>query len=183
MLNTDMCLFFDIEATFPCCTLTQNGGNNACDRNGLVLRNTQCATYPAGSPRAESASAVELFAGLRAGGGFDNDNTPFFNAFAIAWGKATTNGLSDLVGLDGIAINGVSISVSDLFQVLSVMLKYLSVFRMISQSDVIHDTCRSFYFNSQHPLPLPNLVLKHLDLLQLSLLIQQTLKHLSPLQL
>jgi len=64
-----------------------------------VLRNTQCASYPAGSPREEFADAVELFAGLRAGGGFNNDNTPFFSAFASAWGKATTNGLGDLVPL------------------------------------------------------------------------------------
>ena len=99
MLNTDMCLFFDIATTFPCCTdtsLSRNDGTNQCDRGGQVLRNTPCATYAAGSPRAEAASAVELFAGRRAGGGFDNDNTPFFNAFASAWGKATTNGLSGL---------------------------------------------------------------------------------------
>lgn len=96
-LNTDLCLAFDIEATFPCCTDTSQG--NACDRNGLVLRNTPCATYPDDSPLAEAANAVELFAGLRDGGGFNNDNGPFFSAFRSAWGKATTNGLSGLVPL------------------------------------------------------------------------------------
>lgn len=99
MLNTDICLFFDIETTFPCCTdtgLTQNDGTNQCDRGGQVLRNTPCPGYVPGSPRAEAASAVELFAGRRAGGGFNNDNAPFFNAFRTAWNKATTNGLSNL---------------------------------------------------------------------------------------
>jgi len=93
-LNVDMCLLFDIEATFPCCTDTSQG--TACDRNGQVLRNTPCASYPAGSPRLEAANAVDLFSDRRPGGGFGNDNTPFYNAFASAWGKATTNGLSDL---------------------------------------------------------------------------------------
>lgn len=94
-----MCLFFDIEATFPCCTrtdLTQNDGSNQCDRGGQVLRNTPCPGYVPGSPRAEAASAVNLFAGRRPGGGFNNDNTPFYTAFASAWNKATTNGLSSL---------------------------------------------------------------------------------------
>ena len=98
-LNVDMCLFFDIEATFPCCTrtdLTQNDGSNQCDRGGQVLRNTPCPGYVPGSPRAEAASAVNLFAGRRPGGGFNNDNTPFYTAFASAWNKATTNGLSSL---------------------------------------------------------------------------------------
>ena len=77
-----------------------------------MLRNTPCATYRAGSPRVEMASAVALFAGRRAGGGFNNDNAPFFNAFASAWGKATTNGLTGLQPLAGLGTNGVSFSVS-----------------------------------------------------------------------
>ena len=96
-LNTDMCLLFDIETSFPCCTrtdLTNNNGGNQCDRNGLVLSNTPCASYAPGSVLEEAADAVRLFAGERAGGGFNNDNGPFYTAFASAWSKATTNGLS-----------------------------------------------------------------------------------------
>jgi hypothetical protein len=99
MLNTDICLFYDIETTFPCCTdtsLSLNGGGNQCDRGGVVLRNTPCGGYVPGSPRAEFASAVELFAGKRPGGGFNNDNGPFYSGFSSAWSKATTNGLSGL---------------------------------------------------------------------------------------
>ena len=99
MLNTDMCLFFDVDVTFPCCTDTSgngNGGTHQCDRGSEVLRNTPCATYAVGSPREEAANAVELFAGVRAGGGFNDDNAPFFRAFASAWDKANTNGWTGL---------------------------------------------------------------------------------------
>ena len=103
-LNTDMCLLFDIETSFPCCTrtdLTNNNGGNQCDRNGLVLSNTPCASYAPGSVLEEAADAVRLFAGERAGGGFNNDNGPFYTAFASAWSKATTNGLSGLAPFPG----------------------------------------------------------------------------------
>lgn len=91
-LNVDMCLFFDIETTFPCCTdITQN-----CNRNGLQLDGIPCATYAAGSPREEFSIATNLFAGRNANGGFNNDDQPFYNAFASAWNKATTNGLGSL---------------------------------------------------------------------------------------
>ena len=106
-LNTDMCLLFDIETTFPCCTrtdLTNNNGNQ-CDRGDTVLSNTPCASYAPGSVRAEAANAVELFAGLNNNGGFNNDNSPFYDAFTVAWNKATTNGLSGLQPLvDGAPI-------------------------------------------------------------------------------
>ena len=94
-----MCLLFDIEATFPCCTrtdLTNNNGGNQCDRGGAVLRNTPCASYAPDSTRVEAANAVELFAGLNNNGGFNNDNSPFYDAFTVAWNKATTNGLTGL---------------------------------------------------------------------------------------
>ena len=99
MLNSDMCLFFDIETTFPCCTntgLTLNDGSNQCDRGASELSAIPCSTYAPGSVRAEAANAVELFAGRRETGGFNNDNSPFFNAFTSAWSKATTNGWDDL---------------------------------------------------------------------------------------
>jgi len=102
-----MCLLFDIEATFPCCTrtdLTQNNGGNQCDRGGQVLRNTPCASYDAESTRAEAAAAVDLFAGRNNNGGFNNDNTPFYNAFASAWNKATTNGWTGLQPLSGLEV-------------------------------------------------------------------------------
>ena len=100
-----MCLLFDIETTFPCCTrtdLTLNDGSNQCDRGGDTLRNAPCASYAPDSTRVEAANAVELFAGLNNNGGFNNDNSPFYDAFTVAWNKATTNGLSGLQPLVGI---------------------------------------------------------------------------------
>ena len=94
MLNTDMCLLFDIDATFPCCSrtdLTRNDGSNQCDRFGSNLAGTECAR----TTNEEAANAMILFSGQRDGGGFDNDNGPFFAAFSSAWQAATTNGWED----------------------------------------------------------------------------------------
>ncbi|KAL7547009.1 hypothetical protein ACHAWF_010331 [Thalassiosira exigua] len=101
MLNTDMCLFYEFESpesAFPCCSRTDlNGANgNPCDRFGLDLSNTACNTIGATSERADAAAAIELFAGRRTNGGFNNDNQPFYDAFASAWSVATSNGWSEL---------------------------------------------------------------------------------------
>jgi len=115
MLNTDLCLAFDIDTTrspdnavFPCCTrndLTTNNGGNQCeirvdgfDTTGLA--NHTCSTYLPQDPRIEAANAVNLFSSPRTrpdgSQGFSNDNTAFFEAFREAWSIATTNGLSGL---------------------------------------------------------------------------------------
>merc|ERR1712194_445216 len=100
MLNVDLCLVFDIETTFPCCTKTdllRTDGENHCDGRNGILSDTPCGTYAPGSPREEAADAVNLFAQPRQGRpGFFDDNGPFFDAFASAWNKSTTNGWTNL---------------------------------------------------------------------------------------
>eukprot|EP00574_Skeletonema_japonicum_P001168 CAMPEP_0201740636 /NCGR_PEP_ID=MMETSP0593-20130828/46404_1 /ASSEMBLY_ACC=CAM_ASM_000672 /TAXON_ID=267983 /ORGANISM="Skeletonema japonicum, Strain CCMP2506" /LENGTH=600 /DNA_ID=CAMNT_0048234957 /DNA_START=99 /DNA_END=1901 /DNA_ORIENTATION=- len=91
MLNTDMCLLFDIESTFPCCSRTDlfgNDGNNQCNRGNNNLAGIECGR----TSNVETEAAMVLFSGERDGGGFNNDNGPFFDAFSEAWQKATTNG-------------------------------------------------------------------------------------------
>ena len=100
MLNADMCLAFDIAATFPCCTNVntrpRDDGTNQCDGRDGVLSDAPCGAYPPGHAREEAANAVRLFAQPRDQGGFRPDDGPFFEAFAGAWGKATTNGRTGL---------------------------------------------------------------------------------------
>ena len=99
MLNTDMCLLFDIEQSFPCCTRTDRNntnGVNPCQE----LNETECVAYDDSNPRKAAADAVELFA---TGGGrsiSNTDNEPFYEAFEAAWVKATTNGWANLNDLD-----------------------------------------------------------------------------------
>ena len=71
--------------------LTRNDGSNQCDRFGSNLAGTECAR----TTNEEAANAMILFPGQRDGGGFDNDNGPFFTAFSSAWQAATTNGWED----------------------------------------------------------------------------------------
>ena len=99
MLNTDMCLLFDLEQTFPCCSRTDllnNNGDNPCRE----FNETTCSVYDESSPRKEAAEAVEL---LATGGGNNirnPNNQPFYDAFETAWSKATTNGVTNLRQLD-----------------------------------------------------------------------------------
>eukprot|EP00985_Skeletonema_marinoi_P027084 scaffold21705_cov110-Skeletonema_marinoi.AAC.1 len=97
MLNTDMCLLFDIETTFPCCSrtdLTRNDGTNQCqcDRRNSVLSDTQCSR----TTNEDAANAMLQFAAQRDDGRFTNDNEPFFTAFSVAWEMATINGRDNL---------------------------------------------------------------------------------------
>ena len=114
MLNTDLCLAFDIDVTrspdnavFPCCTRNDLIGNNGNQCENRVdgfdttgLTNHTCNPYLPEDPRIEAANAVNLFSDPRTrrdgSQGFSNDNTPFFEAFREAWRIATTNGLSGL---------------------------------------------------------------------------------------
>ena len=95
MLNTDMCLLFDIETTFPCCSrtdLTRNDGTNQCDRRNSVLSDTQCSR----TTNEDAANAMLQFAAQRDDGRFTNENEPFFTAFSVAWEMATINGWDNL---------------------------------------------------------------------------------------
>lgn len=117
MLNTDMCLLFDIDterspdnAVFPCCSrndLLLGNGNNQCDRNvdGFNapdgFENVVCNSYATGDTRTEASDAIRLFSGIREDGSFTNtgnaiSNQDWFAAFRTAWEKATKNGWASL---------------------------------------------------------------------------------------
>ena len=94
MLNTDICLLYDIDSKSQCCTRTnlfKGNGNNRCETN--FLSNNECLSYQNGHDRFPAAQAVKKYLG---GSGPNNNNAPFYDAFSIAWFKATTNGLDYL---------------------------------------------------------------------------------------
>ena len=93
MLNTDICLFYNVEEmTEPCCTridIFDGSGNSRCER----FEDTACEEYPANHERAEAAAAVRNYLG----GSTRNDNNEhFYQAFKIAWYKAVMNGMDNL---------------------------------------------------------------------------------------
>ena len=92
MLNTDMCLIFDIDNDKQCCSRTnmfKRNGRNRCDRH----ENNECQMYAQNNPRIEATRAVKKFLG---GNGPNSNNDPFYRAFTVAWFKATTNGMESL---------------------------------------------------------------------------------------
>ncbi|KAL7535842.1 hypothetical protein ACHAXR_009140 [Thalassiosira sp. AJA248-18] len=102
MLNTDICLVFDIDSLMrsrtKCCTRTNqfydNGQNQCVDREASRRR---CPMYSSNNPRREMADAVQEMLG----GSYPNtNNQPFYDAFAEAWEKATTLGQTNLSTLD-----------------------------------------------------------------------------------
>lgn len=94
MLNTDICLVYDIDDSVNCCSRIDqflSEGGNQCLSNELSGRN--CPFYSQFSSRREAADAVLEFVG----GSFPNtNNEPFYTAFTAAWVKATGNGWSGL---------------------------------------------------------------------------------------
>ena len=92
MLNTDMCLLFDIDQENNCCSRTsmfKRNGKNRCD----IDEERECQMYSSDNPRIEAATAVKKFLG---GSGPNSNNAPFYDAFTIAWFKSTTNGMQNL---------------------------------------------------------------------------------------
>jgi len=77
MLNTDICLRYDIDDGSPCCTNT----NENCRDNSV--QNIQCDDSSDVRPEA-FAVFNEFVAGNR------GDNDAFFSAFSSAWVKATS---------------------------------------------------------------------------------------------
>ncbi|EJK71198.1 hypothetical protein THAOC_07387 [Thalassiosira oceanica] len=86
-------------------TRADGGGDIVLNLSPRFMLNTDfsqspCQTYEAGSERDEAAQAVVRFADPRSAvditGPFSNNNQPFFDAFAVAWEKATTNGWTNL---------------------------------------------------------------------------------------
>jgi len=93
MLNTDICLFYDVEASSgPCCTRTDAfdpSGRSRC----LSDADNQCPTIDSSHPRWQAARAVRRYLG----GSTQNDsNQAFYQAFKLAWFKATLNGMEHL---------------------------------------------------------------------------------------
>ena len=86
MLNTDICLYFDIPEgnDQTCCTDTSGNCRGITDECQLA-RNVR--------PEAFSAFEEFLFAGGQNIG--NNNNEPFYAAFSTAWKLATENGYSD----------------------------------------------------------------------------------------
>ncbi|KAK1749297.1 heme-dependent peroxidase [Skeletonema marinoi] len=95
MLNTDICLAFDIDtvADNKCCTninmINPANGQNRCG----IYETNQCKRIDSTHPRAESAQAVLEFLG---GNTPNNDSTRWYRAFTEAWTKATINGHNEL---------------------------------------------------------------------------------------
>ena len=97
MLNTDICLVFDIEDNLQCCTKTDEfflNGQSKCIDNTL----NQCPLYPKGNPRWAATEAVVEYIGGTKG---SKNNEYFYSAFSKAWEKATTNGWDNLKELTG----------------------------------------------------------------------------------
>mmetsp|Transcript_7068 Transcript_7068/g.15346 ORF Transcript_7068/g.15346 Transcript_7068/m.15346 type:complete len:99 (+) Transcript_7068:1-297(+) len=91
MLNTDMCLFYNIEESGPCCSrfLFDPNGRSRCESHA----NKQCTTYDATHERWEASRAVRKYLG----GSTPNDSQEeFYKAFKLAWYKATINGMDNL---------------------------------------------------------------------------------------
>jgi len=78
MLNTDICLRYDIDDGSPCCTNT--------DQNCRREPDNQCPD--SSQVRPEAFEAVNNFGG--------DTNTAFFEAFTSAWVRATENGHDSL---------------------------------------------------------------------------------------
>ena len=94
MLNTDICLYYDVEeedgANGDCCTRTdafRPNGTNRCPS----FSNQECARIDPNSdhPRAEAAAAVNRYLG---GNSVNDNQAPFYDAFALAWFKGEMTG-------------------------------------------------------------------------------------------
>jgi len=91
MLNTDICLVYDIEDKI-------HGGVQCCTKTNGECRNQEskkhkCPMYSRMNSRFEAMEAAEEMLG---GSHPHNTNIPFYNAFEEAWRKATTVGQDNL---------------------------------------------------------------------------------------
>mmetsp|Transcript_23426 Transcript_23426/g.49481 ORF Transcript_23426/g.49481 Transcript_23426/m.49481 type:complete len:105 (-) Transcript_23426:499-813(-) len=94
MLNTDICLVYDLDRNFPCCTRTNlfySNGSNSCMNEDL--ENDQCRRYSQNDSKMAATDAVIEYLG---GTSPNTNNEPFYNAFTTAWTKATTLGWNNL---------------------------------------------------------------------------------------
>lgn len=97
MLKTDICLWFDTDNYYPCCSRVNkwHGDENWCDIEETFSDN-ECTRYLSGNDRMEAVKSVVEFLG---GAPENKNNDPFYKAFAVAWFKATTNGHDNLKAL------------------------------------------------------------------------------------
>jgi len=80
MLNTDICLAYDIDSGLPCCTK----GTSQC---------RECPRYTVDRTRKAAEEAVKKMLGGPPG---NTNNDPFYEAFEVAWNKMTTVGQNNL---------------------------------------------------------------------------------------
>ncbi len=92
MLNTDICLVYNIDVQVnggpPCCThtdMTNSDGSNHCPIPNVRDFN-KCPFYADGDSRRPALEAVDEF--------YSGGDSDFYDAFADAWGDATTVGQS-----------------------------------------------------------------------------------------
>lgn len=94
MLKSDVCLLYNSDSNYPCCSKTHRfrNGRNQCDVE-QVLSKKKCRRYSNRDTRMQAVNAVLEYLG----GSSPNDNQgPFYRAFNTAWYKATTNGHDNL---------------------------------------------------------------------------------------
>ena len=97
MLNTDICLVYDIAGNLPCCTRIgvryPNGDDTCID---AVAAQKKCPVLSSARSMYEARETV----GEMLGGSYPNtNNAPFYSAFTDSWSKATTVGQTNLSSL------------------------------------------------------------------------------------
>ncbi|KAL7518087.1 hypothetical protein ACHAWX_002943 [Stephanocyclus meneghinianus] len=97
MLKTDLCFWVDTDNHYPCCMRTNMwmDDQNWCDWEE-TLSDSKCTRYDNDSPHMEAVESVVEFLGGRRP---SENNDPFYQSFAAAWFKATTNGHGSLKAL------------------------------------------------------------------------------------
>ena len=93
MLHTDICLFYNIEENGNCCTRTDLYNTSGESHCRTEWENNQCSVYDRDHPRWEASEAVKRYLGAPH---VNDDNGNFYEAFRMAWLKATMNGMHDL---------------------------------------------------------------------------------------
>ncbi|KAL7539626.1 hypothetical protein ACHAXR_009456 [Thalassiosira sp. AJA248-18] len=92
MLNTDICLIWDVEESESCCTRTdlfKSDGESHCQMD----EDRQCDVYDMDHSRWEASEAIKEYLGDPS---VEDDDGHFYEAFRVAWLKATVNGMHNL---------------------------------------------------------------------------------------
>ncbi len=85
MLKTDMCFWYDIDVSYPCCSRTNRwyGDTNRCDFEEVYSDN-ECTRHDDDSSRMEAVQSVVEFLG----GGFPNENNEVRQAYSHSFTPA-----------------------------------------------------------------------------------------------